>query len=72
MKRSEMVDEYISVLKQYNAAGSFDDHNRLANYLLEVTELMGMAPPMLEDKSFIMLDSGEMVYEVREWEDETN
>jgi len=33
-------------------------------------EKAGMVPPILEDKSFIMLDSGEMTYAVHEWEPE--
>ncbi len=38
--------------------------------LLDEVEKSGMVPPMLDDKSFTMLESGELTFAVHEWEEE--
>jgi hypothetical protein len=40
-------------------------------YVLEAIEKAGMLPPTIEDKSFKLLENGEMVYQVNEWEPES-
>lgn len=44
-----------------------DELNR-ADVILTTLEQAGMVPPMIKEKSFIMLESGEMIYACHEWE----
>lgn len=38
--------------------------------ILKTIESLGMVPPMIKEKSFTMLESGELTYAVHEWEPE--
>ena len=40
--------------------------------ILSTLEKAGMLPPLIEEQSFKMLPSGEMIYNVNEWEPECN
>jgi hypothetical protein len=40
-----------------------------ASVILTTLEHCGMAPPIIQERSFLIKDNGEMVYECREWED---
>lgn len=67
MKRSEMLDKIRAVLiNELN----YDYIIGLDRMVLEEIEEAGMLPPTLENKSFQILPSGEMAYEVNEWEPE--
>ena len=65
MKRSE------AIAKIKESLGGFTpDDDKVANWILKDLEALGMVPPIIEEKSWQMLPSGEMVYAVHEWEEE--
>lgn len=63
MKRSEMIEKIEYLVSTSNNYPSSEE-------LLDLIEKFGMKPPMVESRSFIMLESGELMYEVNEWENE--
>ena len=68
MKRSKMIEiikEYLDLLKDESLNLSKDTQNQ-AEYILGCCETWGMLPPQDDNKSFRMLPSGEMVYNVNE------
>ena len=72
MKRSEMVEiikDYLDLLKDDSLNLSKDTQDQ-AEYILGCCETWGMLPPEIEEQSFKFLPSGEMVYNVNEWEPE--
>ena len=66
MKRSEFIEE---AYRRADKAGKIDDEITIKFYL-NMFEDMGMLPPELKGKGFYMKPSGEMVYEVYQWESE--
>lgn len=70
MKRSELVNKISNFLRGYQDDGFVDERNDAADALLATIESSGMVPPMIKEKSFTMLPSGELTYAVHEWEPE--
>ncbi len=79
MKRSEMLEKMVFSMEIHAGndpawldqmpsvkAGAYD----YANKILRDLEENGMLPPELKEESFKMLPSGEMIYNVNEWEPE--
>jgi hypothetical protein len=62
MKRSEFLKKAQEKLGEYTKTE--------LEQTLEVFQELGMLPPTIEEESFVMLESGEMVYNVNEWENE--
>jgi len=69
MKRSEMID---FVHKKLDQAWGYDNDlsKSQLRFILELFECKGMLPPTNEEKSFQLLENGEMTYQVNEWESE--
>lgn len=79
MKRSEILEIMVFSMELHAGndpawldyepglkAGALD----YADKILRDLEEAGMLPPMLKNESFKMLPSGEMIYNVNEWEPE--
>lgn len=67
MKRSEMLKILYEETDSWN--NSVTSVN-LIDFLLDTIELAGMLQPTIKSESFKMLPSGEMIYNVNEWESE--
>ena len=72
MKRSEML---IKIARYYGIRHCMVESNYITplefcQEMLELIEDLGMVPPIQEENSFQMLDTGEMTYAVHEWEEE--
>lgn len=67
MKRSEMLKLIESII---DAGRDYYDNATRSDNLLSQLEQAGMLPPTNKEKSFKLLDNGEMVYQVNEWEPE--
>lgn len=74
MKRSEMVKLVLNDIKDIlnNSPKVINDieNKNTIELILDLLESKGMLPPTDEEKSFKMLPSGEMIYQVNEWEPE--
>jgi hypothetical protein len=71
MKRKEalkVIVEVLEVSRRYQAGITHDETK--AEYILNALEDLGMLPPINEEKSFKVLDNGEITYGVYEWEKE--
>lgn len=72
MKKSEMIkligDELYDILPAPLCKYADNDAARI----LRIIEEAGMMPPINEAKSFDILQSGQMTYEVYEWEPEND
>ena len=66
MKRSQAIKRIQEVLEE--AYG--EENSPYADCILTVLENDGMLPPEIKEQSFKILPSGEMVYNVNEWEPE--
>jgi hypothetical protein len=64
MKRSEMLK---TITSHFLNGIDFDAATRAEN-LLSTLEILGMQPPIIEEESWKLLDSGELTYAVHEWE----
>ena len=67
MKRSDARNRIELFLLNMNQACSLKEQ---AESILEYMEELGMLPPTDQEKSFQILPSGEMTYQVNEWEKE--
>lgn len=73
MKRSKMLSKIASVIINYNEAHCIINRDKameMAEVILGIQEENGMLPPEIKEQSFKILPSGEMVYNVNEWEPE--
>ena len=76
MKRSEMLKEIKTIInihtnKYENGWVTYGVMvDGMAKEILDHVEEKGMVPPLDEEKSYYMKPNGEMIYEVREWEEE--
>jgi len=72
MKKSEMVNKILPdikyMMKQYNCNYPYPED--VAHHVLDIVTKHGMLPPIVEEKSFQILDNGEMTYSVNEWEED--
>ena len=68
MKRSDIIKTIMDAFELEGLGCIMREKD--AEAILEAIEKAGMVPPLDESKSFKMLHSGEMIYEVREWEKE--
>jgi hypothetical protein len=69
VKRSKALDKIVRILYDNTSLTKFDVR-AAAELALDTMEELGMSPPIIKEKSFKMLPSGEMIYEHREWESE--
>lgn len=75
MKRSEMIKLMLDTDKGYRmciaSTGNYlEDEKRRMDNILKTMEYAGMVPPINKDKSFKILENGEMTYNVHEWDEE--
>ena len=77
MKKSEMIEKllnyfYNSEIGVQELCGCCyrDVSGQECEEIIDFLQQEGMLPPEDKDKSFKMLDNGEMIYNVNEWENE--
>lgn len=73
MKRDEMIiaiSDLLSSSENINYLRDVKNEFALAREILDLIEAKGMLPPTDDEKSFTILDSGELTYQINEWEPE--
>lgn len=66
--RDEIIDMVSS--REYSNENDIMYYERRSNNLLDMLLGLGMEPPTIVEESFKILDSGEMTYEVRRFDEE--